>query len=397
MAGLLERNDSRRYEVERKKYKRTVLVTSIVVILAVVLIFAYLLQSFFNKSYTGYEVVHTTKRTDSNTVKYVKYKNGVIKYSRDGAQAIDSQGNVLWNGSYDLKDPRVDISDNYVAIADIGGKEVYVFNGKDSGTRLETVLPIIKAEVAAQGVVALLLEDKDTNVISIQYPYDTAKPVKAEMKTGVSEDGYPVDISLSNDGLKLATSYFSVKNGVIESKVSFYDFGEVGENEVNKLVGGQPFGNMLIPKISFLSNNTVCAFGEKGFSIFTNMEKPKEIFKETFKKEIKSIFSNSDYIGFVLESYESDDKYQLLIYNVKGEKLLDKSIDYNYTEVNIYGKEIIFYSDLECIIVRLNGNEKFHYTFDKAINYFMPGNRFDKYILINDTNMEEIKLTEGRN
>lgn len=395
MAGLVERNDTRRYEIEKKKYKRTLLITSIVGIIAVVLIFAYLLNSFFNKSYYGYEVMKTVKRTDSNTVKYLQYKSGLLKYSRDGAEALDSSGNVLWNGSYEMKEPEADICGDFVAVADIGGKEVYIFNGKDSGKRVETTLPILKAQVAAQGVVALLLEDKSSNLISIQDPYDLTQPVKAELPTNVSTDGYPVDISLSDDGVKLATSYFNISNGVIESNVSFYDFGEVGADKVNNLVSGKKYGKMLIPKVEFLNNDTACVFGEQGFSIFGNMEQPREIYKETFKKEIKSILYSSEYIGFVLESYDKEEKKELLVYNQKGKKILEQQIDYDYDQVYISGKEITFYSNMECTVLRLNGNEKFHYTFDKSIDYFMPVNHYEKYLLIDKVNIEEIKLTKG--
>lgn len=396
MAGLVERSDSRRYEIERKKHKRNFLITSIIGIIAVIIIFAYLLNSFFNKSYNGYEVIKTTKRTDSNTVKYVRYHNGILKYSRDGAQAFNADGEVLWNGSYDLKNPQADICQEYVAIADIGGDEVYVFNGKDSGTKLETVLPIMQVEVASQGVVALLLEDNNSNVISIQDPYDTAKPEKAIVPTNVSTDGYPIDISISNDGVKLMTSYFNINSGVIKSSVSFYDFGEVGKNKVNKIVGARDFGKTLVPRIEFIGNDTACAFGENSFRIFSNMENPKDVYKETFKKEIKSVFYNSDYIGFVLENFDADKKYEVVVYNLNGKKILDKQIDFDYKEVYISGKEITFYSDLECVILRLNGNEKFHYTFDKNVDYIMPINHWDKYLLIDDNNLEEIKLTEGK-
>jgi hypothetical protein len=396
MAELTGRNEGRRYEIEKKKYKRRLVIIIAVCIIAVVLVFAFILNSFFNKDYLGYKTITTIKRADSNTVQYLSYKGGLLKFSRDGAAAMNGTGEVVWNGSYDMNSPEADICGDYVVIADIGGKEAYVYNGKDSGTKIETVLPILQAQVADQGVVALLLQDTDSNTITIQYPYDSSNQTeKVNLPTNTSTDGFPIDISLSDDGQKLATSYLYINNGVKKNKVSFYNFGAAGQNKVNRLVGCKDYGQTLVPKIQFVNNNTVCVYGENFFSIFSNTDRPKQIYMKKFKKSIKSIFSNSSYVGFIFENYKSNNKYTVSVYDLKGKQVLNAPINYDYSKVSISGKEIIFYSDLECTIMRLNGNEKFHYMFDRNVEYFIPTNDFDKYFVINDTNIEKIRLTEG--
>ena len=67
---------------------------------------------------------------------------------------------------------------------------------------LTTSLPIVRAKVARQGVVAILLQDKDSNVLNIYNPYSNAESLLVEIPTNVSEEGYPLDFDISPDGRK---------------------------------------------------------------------------------------------------------------------------------------------------------------------------------------------------
>lgn len=393
MARIIDKSEPTSYQIRIKKYKRNIGIIISVAVVIIAIIVVYMVNCFVNRYYNTYKVVSTIPRTDSNTVKYESYGNKLLKFSRDGASAINQDGKAVWNGSYEMKNPSADICGKYVAIADIGGKEVYVFNGSDSGTKIEVLLPIVEVEVAKQGVVALVLQDKDSNKISIFDPYDNQK-LLVDRQTIAKKDGFPVDISLSNDGSKLVTSYLAVTSGVVESNVTFYNLGEIGENEVDSMVGAQKFGKTMIPKVEFVNNNTVCVFGDDKFTLYSMKQKQKEIFTETFKSDIKSIFYNSKYVGFVMEKTAETEKNEVVVYNLQGKKTFAKLIDFEYDNVRLSKEEIIFSSDLECNIIRLNGKQKLHCTFDKNISYVMPINNYDLYYIIDDANIEKIKVVK---
>lgn len=377
----------------RKKHNKIIWIMIGIVILIVLVFAMYIFYEVTNKNFNAYKILSKTERADSNSVKYLKYGDKLLKYSRDGVSAIDNKGNIIWNNTYDMKDPKADICGNYVAIGDIGSKTLYVFDGAGKAGKVETLLPIVQVKVAKQGVVAVLLQDKDGDVVSIYYPHDTSNPLLIDFKTS-NEDGYPIDIDISNDGEKLVTSYLSTQNGVTENAVTFYNFSEVGESEINNIVGTFIYKQIVVPKVEFITNNIVCAFAEDKFSLYSMKEQPELIHEETLKSEIKSIFYDEEHIGFILENMEGSQKYKVLVYDLKGKKILDKAVDYDYENVSIYGKDIIFKTKLECYILRINGKEKFHGRFDKNISYIYPINKLNKYYFINDVNIEQIKLTE---
>lgn len=397
MASLVERNEENRFVKAQKRKTAAKRIIIGICAAAIIGVIAYGVNSYVNKVFNTYEIVKTIPREDSNTVKYISSGSNIIKYSRDGAACYNANGEVLWNGSYDFKNPAIDICETYTAIADIGGKEAIVFNGNDSGTTITTLLPIVQVQVANQGVTALVLEDKTSNVIHIYAPNSVGMELKVEVPTNVQKDGFPVDIALSNDGRRMVSAYMNINNGVMENTVTFYNFGEVGQAMMNQVTGARSFENNVVAKVDFLNMNTICVYGERSFTLYSMEEKPEDIKQTiTFEKNIRSTFSNSNYVGFVLENYEGNEKYQVVVYDVRANKVLDKTMNYDYETVFLSGKEIVFYRELECHILKLNGVEKLNYIFDKNIEYFMPINNYDKYFLIDNTEIQIIKLTEEK-
>ena len=373
---------------KRLKRRRNIIISTLLLIAAVVGT-AYLL-SIMNRNYQSYEVVKSIDNTE-NTVGYLSYGSSLVKYSRDGAVAYDRDGNPIWNGSYEMKEPIADTCGKYVVVADRGGKSVQIFNSKGSVGNFKTVYNILKVEVASQGVVAALMENGEEDYI---YLYDVDGTELVHKKTNVNDEGYSMDISLSNNGEKLVISYLSVTKGELISTVAFYNFGEVGQNYTDGFVGGYAFKGEVVPRVVFVNNDTACAYKDNGFLIYSMKEKSDMVHEELFEdSKIQSILYNDKYIGIVLEAGEADPK-KLLLYDLVGNKVLEKKLDFDYSKIFLTDKEIIMYDNVSCLILKINGREKFRYTFDSNIEAFYPINDLDRYFFINSLKISEILLAE---
>lgn len=395
MDSLSQRNESKQIEKETKRHKVTLALTITVCVIAAAALFIYIVNGFINKVYNSYEVIKTTERQDSNSVRYEACGGILLKYSRDGASGIGSDGEIKWNGSYEMNNPTASDCGEYVIIGDIGGKEAYVYNGKDSGRLIEEVNPITQVAVANQGVAAIVVETAESNEIHIYNPYGSTE-LLFNIPTNVKEDGYPIEISLSPDGKKLVTSYVGLSNGVIQSRVTFYNLGEVGKNNMkNYIVGGIDMEQELCPKIEFIDNDTICIYGENSFRIYSMPEVPEEVYSEVFEKEIKSVMHNDRYLGFILGSAGGEEKSVLHIYDLNGKNILKKNLDFDYDEVKFTNNEIIFLSDLSCVMMRFNGEVKWDYSFNKNVEYLFAAGGKNQFIIIDDTNIQQIKLSEA--
>lgn len=353
-------------------------------------IFVLLINGYVNKHYSKYEVVNQTERQDTNTEQYLCYEGRLIKYSKDGISQITIGGKTVWTGSYDMSDPAVVCCGKYTLAADIGGKYAYIYNGEDTGTEIAVDYEIQQACVSEQGLVALLLEDTTSNTIHIYNPYDVSSRLLVEIPTNV-EDGYPLCIALSPDGTSVVASYICVTSGKQESRVAFYNFTDVGKNS-EYLVGARNYEGTLISDVRFLSDNQVCLLADDGFYVWKNMKQPEQILQKKIKKQIQSVFYNKKHVGVILENGDKKKPYQMQIYNLSGSRITDFSFSYPYDTVQMSGREVLLNSERECTIFRINGVERFHGTVNEGVSGFYPAPRRNRYYLINDSRIQEIKL-----
>ncbi len=382
------------FEDERKRKKRRrfrILAISIgaaliIGIAAIVTVSYY----YMNRSFSGYDVVGEISRADSNNVIYCPFQNKLLKYSRDGISLLDGNGKTLWNGGYEMENPQIDICGDYVAVADIGAKKFYVYNGSDPGVEMEMTFPIGRLKVAANGKVAVLLHDVDSDVINIYDPFNKVEPLKVEVPTNVTDNGYPLDFDISPDGDSLVAAYMFASGGM-ENKVCFYNFTEVGQDQ-NTLVGGKSFEKNMISCIEFIAEDEVAICFENGFSFFENMKKPEMIFEKTFDKEIKSLTYDEDHMLVLTGNAGSTEDQLAHLFSFRGKEEMSEKIGYKYTNILMADQEIIFTDDQSCHIIRKNGKEKFSFDFEKKYEYFFPALRDNQYFLLDETRIKTIKI-----
>ena len=393
MESLSERNENQRIENAKKRQKRMIRISIISVSLLILFVIIFNIWSYYTKDYKGYKVLESVKRTDSNSTYYTVYDNDkLMKYSRDGAVGFNEKLDMQWSGSYNFASPIFDSCGIYVGLADQGGTEVYIFNGSDSPKKIDVLYPISHIRVSSQGVLALVMSRDSSDLVQI---YDSTNgELLVEFNTNVSDDGYPVDIALSSDGTKLVTSYLNVTNGNAVSKLTFYNLGEVGKNYSNNIVSAKTFEKEIISKVEFMGNDTVCAFSERGYYLYTMKQLVQDVASKNFKKSIKSVFLTNENFGFVFSSPNASESYKVEVYDLLGKEKMSKNIDFAYKNVYMVKDQIIFTADQECHILRKNGTEKLNCKFSSPISYILPTDGFNRYILVSDNSIDVIKVKE---
>jgi len=391
MANENEGQAQRDYKNRKKLLKRRRRAIIVFLFLLIVIAGSIYIISLYNRSYDSYTIVKTKDITGTN-IGYVQYGSAIIKYSRDGAEAVDKNGSLLWNGSYEMSEPMVDTCGQYAVIAEKDGKSIHIFNQKGEVNNFTTLYDILKVEVSSRGIVVALMEDGDGNHIEL---FATDGTILWEKKTSENGEGYPMDISISSDAKKVVISYLSYKGGKLIDSISFYNLGEVGKNaSFDGWVGGKSFpeGN-IVPRVAFVNKDTACLFKGDGLFIYPIKERPENPYKVDFTGRIQSVLYNQKYVGVVLQAEGTSSK-QILIYNLKGKKILDKPLDFNYDKIYLADNEIIMYDSSSCIIMKWNGKIKFRYTFDSNIDAVYPINNLDRYFIANESKLLEVQLEE---
>lgn len=368
-----------------KILKITLFFTALLILLA-----GAIMLYFKLKEYTAYEVLEGMERTDTIAAKYISFKDGIIKYSNDGATYTNNADELIWNQTYEMQDPIVDICEDYVIFGEKGGKNIYILNSEKLQGNIETTMDIVSVRVANQGTAAVLMQKDGISYIRL---YDKDGNQLAGGQISIKNTGYPLDIALSNDAIKLAVSMIDINEGNIKSQITFYNFGSVGQNEIDHMVGSCSYSDMVIPQIEFVTNDRMLAFGDSKVYIFEGTQKPAQTKEIDLKTEVKSLFFNKDYFGIINNNEDEENTRHMEIYDTKGGHILSKDFALDYDTVEfLANNEICIRNEKECQIYNTYGVKHFAYKFDSPLYKIISGASSREYTFILEDTVEKVRL-----
>lgn len=374
-----------RIKTHKYMFWKRIIVTSLVLIMIVG--GTYLLLTF--KTYTQTKVVTTYGNESTTNSKYITFANGILKYGRDGVLLLNKKGEELWNQPYQIKTPIIDICGDTLAIGDSGGNSILVFEKDGLKGEIQTNLPIEEISVSAQGVVAALLKNEESPKIIC---YDAKGNILVTHNKPVSDNGYPVGISLSKKGTMLLVSYLYVENGTYSSKIAYYNFDKVGGDKTDNEVTTAEYKNSIMPTTFFLNDTTSVVIGDHSFVIYEGKQIPEQKVEVKLNKEIESVVHTDNAIGFVLKNLKKG--YELRIYDRNGKQKMSKNFTGEYSNIQMIDNQILMFDGRNCNIYSTNGVNRFKGELETSIQTIFPILGMNKYIVINANGIEEIRLVK---
>ena len=356
-------------------------------VIILVIIVGYFLYRIF-VSFTDYEVSSTLEREDADQTEYVDFWENLLAYSRDGAFYTDYNGNLIWNETYEMSNPQIEICNNKLLVYDKTGTKGLVQSVTGNIGTITTTLPIVDGDISADGHVAFLMQEGSTGYLSL---YNSDGDVIASGELHIQNSGYPMSIALSSDGEKMMVSLLNLTDGDVKTTILFYDFGSAGEDKENNIVGTFSYSNLVVPEVDFVENDEAIAFGDTEVIIFGNNKEPK-VKKELFvSDEMKSVFHNDKYFGIVTTTEEGDTK--LALYNMSATRRFETDVEEAYTKISLTKTNEVLLTDGENVtIYTLLGIKKFTYDFTGGIYQMIPWESYRTYILIEKGQIERIRL-----
>lgn len=365
-------------------FYRTVLILALIAAAAAVMVI-----QWKNKVYTESVVISsitTSKPQNGNMVSFAGY---ILAYSKDGASCTDVKGDAVWNETFQMQNPMIDICQNVVAIGDYNGRNLYVMNTSGLMGKITTNKPIKNFCVAANGVVAVALDEANLTYV---YLYDTKGNELVRIRTTMKDSGYPFRLAISPNGTLLCIAYLFVDSGELKSSVAFYNFGEVGQNKTDNYVSGYDYLDVIVGYTRFLDEKTLFAVSDDRIMFFGGAQVPVSIKESLFSEDVQKIYYGTDYVGLVFISTDGSNRYRLDVYHKSGQ--LNNSIDFDmeYTDIVFANGQIIIYNESECQIYDMNGTQKFAGLFEKAVYTLIPTSSSYKYVIVTADSIDTIEL-----
>lgn len=379
------------YRERIKSHKFTIFYRSILVLVLIAAVIAALYIQWSNKIYTQVAEVSSVEINIPQGSQLLPFAGYLLTYSKDGAGCMDIKGNAVWNQTFEMQNPIVDICQNVVAIGDYNGRNIYVMNTSGVIGSITTNKPMRDFCVAANGVVAAVLDDTDTTWI---YLYDSQGKEKelAYFRTTMKDSGYPVKVAISPSGELVCVSYLFVDSGQMKSSVAFYNFGAVGQNNTNNYVSGYDYLDTVVPFVRFLDNRSLFAVADNRVMLYGGAQKPVSVLENLIDDSVLSVYYGGEYVGLVFNSTEEGSRYRMDVYHKSG--VLKQSINFNieYSDIIFYEDQIIIYNEAECCIYNSNGMEKYSGRFNKSTLVLIPQNSAYRYMAVTPDSIDTIEL-----
>ena len=388
--GVSEEEYADNYELRLSRHKRNIVKKTVITVVAIAAAVTAVGFYIEKRSYHNYKVVQSNEQEDVVSTSYIEMDGDILRYSPDGVSLVSDKMSTLWSETYQMQNPVADANGTRAVIADKDGTTLEIYDKSGKTGSVTTSYSIIKARVSKSGLVAAILDGGDDTWIDF---YSTDGSLIAENQTKIDDPGYPLDIAVSEDGVVMMVTYQFVDGSDTTSYVAFYNFGDVGQNEDDRIVSGYKYEGVVVPQIQYLSNNRSIALKDNGFTIYQGSQIPKEVKTIETDKEIVSTFYDDDMVGLVFKNDSKDKQYIMEVYNTADGKLKFKE-DFNipYTTIKLSGGNILMYNSSQMCVMNSRGVQKYLGSVDGTIkDFFKIG--MNRYLLVLDSGVDVIKLS----
>ena len=226
---------------------------------------------------------------------------------------------------------------------------------------IETATPIERVCVARQGTVAVLMKEDDVSYVRL---YDKKGQELASGEFYQEKGSFPVDIALAPDAQKLAVDMLDVTKGKTCSTVTFYNFGSVGQNEIDNNVGTYSYKNTMISELVYTESGKLLAISDAGLIWFDGAQKPAPKKQIKFEREIQSVFYNNKYVGISYSDTQKENSWHIKVYDMNGKTVMENDTEIAYNRIELLdNNEICVRDDYNCELFTIHSIRKFRYRF----------------------------------
>lgn len=375
---------ARLFRYRQSRFYRIILYVCIAVAVAG-LVFLYTQR----RTYHDYKTLQTSEQEDIVSTKYVEMNGKILRYSPDGVSLVTKNMETVWGFTYSMQNPVADVRDDKAVIADRDGNLIEIYDKEGRTGTVTTSYTIVKARISSSGLVAAILDGGDATWINFYGPDGS---LIAENQTKMDDPGYPLDVAISNDGLIMMVTYQFVDGGETTSYVAFYNFGDVGQNEDDRIVSGYTYEGTVVPMVQYLGGSESVALRDDGFTLYKGKQIPTENKTVKVEKEIVSTFFDNETIGFVFKNGGKDKLYTMKVYTTGGKLKFEKDFNIPYTNIRMSDGNILMYNSSQMCVMSDSGVMKYAGTVDGTIHdFFKIG--WNKYLLVLETGISVIKFT----
>ena len=367
-------------------------------------------------TYSSYDTASSYEHARESNDQYILFGGRIVQYGGDGITCLETNGDSRWSKSFEMEQPILAQADHYLALADQGGSDIYIFDTDGFVVSVEAPYPVRELAVADNGTVAAVLEDADTCRLIL---YDIDGNIIVEGRSHLDDNGYPAALALSDDGSVMAAAYLTVTSGQISTELKFYDFSDT-ESGTPQASAAYTYEGEAVVRLALIDGK-FAAFSDCAVRIYSGGSAPSLRREILMEEEACSIVIGSGRFALVYEAdeetaaaYQAEESYTQVSADASADAAQVQETAEDVYEIDVYGSgggritHAVFSGAYQNIVLLKNGCIgilgtdtlkiisgmgviRFDCTFDETI-YGVFAGKFAGYTFVFSDRIEKVYL-----
>lgn len=344
------------------------------------------------RHFSGYESLGFTGLKSAGSFHYTEMDGNLVRFGQDGAVCTDGSGKTVWNVSFEMQNPKMSLSGSELMIYDQSGTSIVIIDGNGDVTPITTSYPITASSVASNGASACVMQDGTTAHLML---YNKKGKLSAAGEIHMNNGGYPTALAISPDASKICVSLISLQDGTLGSTVQFYNFGDAGKKKIDNLVAEYKYKDTIFPEAGFSDQGRAVVIGTDRIVFYSGGGTPKETKTLRPSGKMKIVMKNGGRVGYIAEKKQDDGTLAntAFVYDYNGIRRFEKTVGDDILDAEFLSNNELMTSDGRRLeILGIFGTVRYRHTFSEGIRQILSEDGGNRYYLIEEDGIREIRL-----
>lgn len=389
--------------------------TAIVCVLAVVCLFAggiyidtFHGEGMFKKLFAGSGQASPSKTESEGIVESMEvdisskatmavFGEEFMLCTKDGVKYFLTMGDQKWSDTFNMTSPVMVQEGDYVAVGDMGGKTVRVYNREGMLYDLQAEGSPVQFALNENGYLSLITKNGDAYRVRIYNTKGTLLKERVEESNGV----YPLCSDVSDDSRTFAVSYLDTTDiSPIGRVVLFYIDAEESEEHTDSMFAGVEKAEEIIPVISYRQDGTLAVITDK--NIYGINGNGDEKWSYPLENTIdQAALGNKEYIvlafGDSVAHKDGRQKGTVCWLDTDGKEKASYETGDSVTYLQSGEKGVVVGNDHKYTGVSHGGNENWQYVAAGDLTDLLPMKKLNIVMTVGKEQVSILDMSKGQN
>lgn len=316
--------------------------------------------------------------------------------TKDGVKYYASMGEQKWSDTFNMTSPTLVQEGNFIAVGDMGGKTVRVYNKEGMVYDLQAEGSPVQFSLNENGYLSLITKNDKSYRVCIYNQKGKLLKERVEESKGI----YPLSSDVSDDNKVFAVSYLDTTDiSPIGRVLLFYINAEDGENFTDSMFAAVEKTDEIIPVISYRKNGVLATISDK--AIYGIGSDGSELWNYPLENTVdQAALGNKEYVVLALgdgvANKDGREKGTVVWLDGKGNEKGSFASGESVTYLFAAEKGVVIGNERDYTGVTYGGNAHWNDTAITDMNDLIPMEKLNRVMTVGKDSISIYDMTKGK-